>query len=50
VAARGAGALLLGLLNPLLALVPLFDAGPGVESPCARLVQQARSALPKAGP
>ena len=49
VAARGAGALLLGLLNPLLALIPLFDAGPGVESPCARLVQQSRNALPKAG-
>jgi AsmA protein len=48
-AARGAGALLLGVLNPLLALIPLFDAGPGVESPCARLVQQARSALPKTG-
>lgn len=50
IAARGAGALLLGLVNPLLALIPLFDAGPGVESPCARLVQQARSAPPKTGP
>jgi uncharacterized protein involved in outer membrane biogenesis len=50
VAARGAGALVLGLLNPLLALIPLFDPGPGEDSPCARLVQQARAALPKTGP
>jgi uncharacterized protein involved in outer membrane biogenesis len=49
VAARGAGALALGLLNPLLALIPLFDPGPGVENPCAGLVQQARTALPKTG-
>ena len=48
-AARGGGALLLGLLNPLLTLVPLFDAGSGAESPCAGLVRQARSALPKTG-
>jgi uncharacterized protein involved in outer membrane biogenesis len=49
VAARGGGALLLGLLNPLLGLIPLFEAGPGVESPCASLVQQARSPPPKTG-
>jgi AsmA protein len=50
VAARGAGALALGLLNPLLALIPLFEAGPGVESPCAALVRAAQTALPKPPP
>jgi AsmA protein len=34
VALRSAGALALGLLNPLLALVPLFDAGPGLAEVC----------------
>jgi AsmA protein len=34
VALRGAGAVALGLLNPLLALVPLFDAGPGMVNIC----------------
>jgi AsmA protein len=32
--ARGAGALALGLINPLLALVPLIDPGPGVSAGC----------------
>ncbi len=36
---RGLGALALGVLNPLLALVPLFDAGPGIVSPCAELLR-----------
>ncbi len=39
IAARGLGALALGLVNPLLALLPLFDAGPGVASPCVQLVR-----------
>ena len=34
VALRGAGALALGLVNPLLALLPLFEAGPGVTGVC----------------
>lgn len=50
IAARGAGALLLGLLNPLLALVPLFESGPGADSDCAKLVRDARAAGPKTGP
>jgi len=50
VAARGAGALALGLLNPLLALVPLFEGGPGVASDCSALVSATRKALPKAAP
>ena len=32
--ARGAGAVALGLLNPLLALIPLIEPGPGVADPC----------------
>ena len=42
VAARGLGAIALGLVNPLLALLPLIDAGPGKDSDCAQLVQDAR--------
>ncbi len=41
-AARGLGALALGMINPLLALLPLIDAGPGRDSDCARLVRDAR--------
>jgi AsmA protein len=43
VLARGAGALALGLVNPLLALVPLLESGPGVDGECARLVSAARA-------
>lgn len=40
--ARGMGAIALGLVNPLLALLPLIDAGPGKDSDCAQLVRDAR--------
>ncbi len=50
VAARGAGALALGLLNPLLALIPLFEAGPGADSPCAQLLRATQAGLPKTPP
>jgi AsmA protein len=43
VTARAAGALVLGLVNPLLALIPLIDAGPGKDSDCAQLVRDARA-------
>ncbi|MEK6244005.1 MAG: AsmA family protein [Pseudomonadota bacterium] len=46
VAARGLGALALGLINPLLALIPLIDPGPGKDSDCGQLVRDAR-ALPQ---
>jgi AsmA protein len=46
IATRGAGALLLGLVNPLLALIPLFEAGPGVDSPCGKLVREAQARPP----
>ena len=47
VAARAIGAVALGLVNPLLALIPLIDAGPGKDSDCGELVRDAR-ALPHA--
>ena len=47
VAARAVGAIALGILNPLLMLIPLIDAGPGKDSDCAQLVRDAR-ALPHA--
>lgn len=42
VAARGFGAIALGLVNPLLALLPLIDAGPGQDTDCGQLVRDAR--------
>ncbi len=44
--ARALGAIALGMLNPVLALIPLIDAGPGSDSNCAQLVRDAR-ALPR---
>lgn len=44
--ARAVGAIALGMLNPVLALIPLIDSGPGSDSDCAQLVRDAR-ALPK---
>lgn len=38
--ARAGSALLLGLLNPLAAIIPLIETGPGKDAPCAYLVQQ----------
>ena len=48
IAARGAGALLLGLVNPLLALLPLIEPGPGVDPECARLIHDVRGIVPHA--
>jgi len=45
VAARALGALTLGVVSPLLVLIPLVDAGPGSDSDCRQLVRDAR-ALP----
>jgi AsmA protein len=42
VAARAAGSVALGLLNPLLALIPLVDPGPGKDSDCAQLLRDAK--------
>lgn len=40
--ARGGGAVLLGLINPLTALIPLLELGPGEDSDCGQLVARAR--------
>lgn len=42
VAARAFGAIALGMANPLLALMPLIDAGPGQDSNCGQMVRDAR--------
>lgn len=47
VAMRALGAVALGLVNPLLTLIPLVDAGPGKDSDCGELVREAK-ALPRA--
>lgn len=44
VAMHGAGALILGAINPLLSLIPLMDTGPGKNSECGRLIRQAKQA------
>ena len=44
-AARGLGAIALGIVNPLLALLPLIDPGPGKDSDCRQLIQDARALL-----
>jgi uncharacterized protein involved in outer membrane biogenesis len=41
-ATRGLGAAALALVNPLLALLPFIETGPGKDSDCARLVAAAR--------
>ena len=38
---RAAGALAIGSVNPLFALVPLVDAGPGKDSDCSRIWREA---------
>jgi uncharacterized protein involved in outer membrane biogenesis len=43
IAARGAGALAIGILNPLLAILPLLEEGRGKDSNCAALIRQATS-------
>ena len=45
VAARALGALALGLVNPLLALAPLIDAGPGSDGACVRTLKTVETAL-----
>ena len=42
-ALRGGGAVALGLVNPLLALLPLIETGPGEDTNCAALLARIRS-------
>jgi uncharacterized protein involved in outer membrane biogenesis len=46
-AARSAGAIALGLINPLLALLPLVETGPGMDSNCGRLIREAQKPAPR---
>ena len=39
-AAKGVGALVMGAINPLLALLPLINDGPGKDSNCAKLIAE----------
>lgn len=41
-AARAAGAIALGAVNPALALLALIETGPGKDTDCARLLSEAR--------
>jgi uncharacterized protein involved in outer membrane biogenesis len=41
-ALRAGGALVLGALNPLAALIPLIETGPGQDSDCATLITRAK--------
>lgn len=40
---RGLSALALGIVNPVLALVPLIETGPGKDSDCGRLILDAKT-------
>jgi AsmA protein len=42
VAVRALGAIALGVVTPLLAMLPLIDAGPGKDSDCGQLVHDAK--------
>jgi len=42
-AKRGGAAILLGLINPLAALIPLIETGPGEDSNCANLMADAKN-------
>ena len=42
-AAKGLGALVMGVINPLLAVLPLFKEGKGEDSNCGQLIAQATS-------
>jgi hypothetical protein len=43
IAARGAAAAALAAINPLLALLPFIETGPGKDSDCAQLLSHAKA-------
>jgi uncharacterized protein involved in outer membrane biogenesis len=49
-AARGAGTLVMGILNPLLAILPLLEEGKGKDSNCGALIAQANASSKKKPP
>jgi uncharacterized protein involved in outer membrane biogenesis len=44
IALRGAAAIALGAINPLLAFLPFIETGPGKDSDCGKLLQQVKQA------
>lgn len=44
---QGAGAVALGAINPLLAIIPLVETGPGKNSECGRLIDRAQASRGK---
>jgi AsmA protein len=48
--ARGAGAIAMGILNPLLAVLPLIEEGKGKDSNCGQLIAQASTPAKKKPP
>jgi uncharacterized protein involved in outer membrane biogenesis len=44
IAAKGLGAIVMGALNPLLAVVPLLKEGKDEDSPCGKLIAEATAA------
>jgi uncharacterized protein involved in outer membrane biogenesis len=42
-AARGAAGLLLGMVNPLLAVIPFIETGPGEDTDCGQLLKRVKS-------
>ncbi|MHB8746345.1 MAG: AsmA family protein, partial [Gammaproteobacteria bacterium] len=46
VAARSLGAVALGVINPFLAILPLVETGPGMDSDCGRLIHDALQPAP----
>lgn len=49
IAARAGAALLLGAVNPLLALIPFIETGPGEDSDCGQLMRHVKSEDAKSG-
>jgi len=48
IAARGAGAAAMAILNPLLMVIPLLDSGPGKDSNCGQLIAELSHKTPAA--
>ena len=46
-ALQGAGAIALGAINPFLAIIPLVETGPGKQSECGRLIDEAQTSRTK---
>ena len=46
---RGLGAVALGLVNPLLALIPLIETGPGQNADCQTVLASVSSAVKQSG-